>query len=236
MRSRLFAVASLAAVVVLAAGVAAAEVRDWTSGSGDSVRAEFVEMRGGMVVLRTAAGSRVSIGLNELSLADREYLAGLSVAAPAGQAGGTVVFSFDTKSTGSDFAPRHVLAVWVTDSKGRFIKTLECREKNYGRYLVQWARAAGGNKTDAVTGASLKTHGAHRVTWDCRNAAGETVPDGEYRIRVEFSERNGPGPLLPDDHVRFIKGPEAKTARPADTAYFKNMALSFTPAGAPVGD
>ena len=81
----------------------------------------------------------------------------------------------------------------------------------------------------AMTSASLKNHRIHKVSWDCRDASGKLVPDGAYRIRVEFSEVNGPGPATPETHIEFTKGPKAQSLRPKDMPNFTKMSLAFRP-------
>jgi len=66
-------------------------------------------------------------------------------------------------------------------------KTLKKRAANREQYLYTWRATSNQNVVDAVTGATLSSHETHRVTWDCRDTAGAVVPDGDYRIRVEFT-------------------------------------------------
>jgi hypothetical protein len=47
---------------------------------------------------------------------------------------------------------------------------------------------------------------------------------------VEFSEKNGPGPSLPDKHVEFRKGPSPQSLKPKDLPYFTGMSVTYTPA------
>ena len=56
------------------ATVAAAEARTWTSASGKTVEAEFVAVQGPMVVLKTADGQRLTIGIQALSAGDQEFV------------------------------------------------------------------------------------------------------------------------------------------------------------------
>jgi hypothetical protein len=143
---------------------------------------------------------------------------------------GSVEFTVTTKTSGEKYAPRHVIAVWVTDSKGNFVRTLELRAREYVRHLRIWRKGSQGNTVDAITGASLRAHQSHKLVWDCKNAKGELVPDGEYRIHVEFTEKNGQGPVIPANHIRFTKGPKAVSLTPADLPQFVDMKLSYTPA------
>jgi PKD repeat protein len=55
---------------------------------------------------------------------------------------------------------------------------------------------------------------------------GEIVPDGQYVIWVEFTEKHAQGPLT---SVEFTKGTEAVTINPPDEDHFINMELVYIP-------
>lgn len=145
---------------------------------------------------------------------------------------GTVTFAVTTKSAGGKFAPRHVLAIWVTDSKGAFVKTLELNGNKYTKYLANWKRSSRDNAVDAITSATSKQHAAHTVTWNCRNAKGELVADGDYQLHVELTDKNGPGRETPNEHVQFTKGPKALSLAPKDLPCFVGMKLEYAPQAA----
>lgn len=147
----------------------------------------------------------------------------------AAQTEGTVNLTVTTAPTGQDYDPRHVLAVWVTDAKNTFIQSLLVLAERRIEYLYTWQRVSGGDETDAVTGATVSTHQTHKVTWDCRDLAGNLVPDGDYRLRVEFTTRHAQGPLTPETYLQFTKGPSEFTLNPPDLQYFKNMSLTYRP-------
>ncbi len=54
--------------------VAGAEMRIWTSLSGDTVEAEYTTMLGSKVVLKTADGRQIQVPVSGLCKADRDYL------------------------------------------------------------------------------------------------------------------------------------------------------------------
>lgn len=143
----------------------------------------------------------------------------------------SVTFSVTTAPTEGKYAPRHVLAIWVTDSQGALVQTLQVNADKRKKHLVEWLAALGETKVDAVTSATLKTHQTSKVVWNCKDAKGNPVPDGKYRIRVEFTEINGAGPSTPKDHIEFTVGPKAATVNPKDLANFKAMSVVFVPAG-----
>ena len=137
-----------------------------------------------------------------------------------------------TVSADGKYAPRHVLAVWVTDADGGFVKTLAVRARKHRKSLRAWSDATADREdalTDAVTGATLKRHETRYVSWDCRDTQGNVVPDGVYRIFVEFSEK-GRGPVTDPNTIVFTKGPDAFRGDAPDTRHFRDVALIYRPA------
>lgn len=113
----------------------------------------------------------------------------------------TVTFKFTTLDNHGRYSPSNVSAVWVTDSSGAFVRTLE--ENGYVRqsHLVQWEQASRGSKVDAVTGATNRSFRAHQATWDCTDAQGNVVPLDGHALNAEFASDNGglfgvPAPFL----------------------------------------
>lgn len=165
-----------------------------------------------------------------LSMVGSALLALTATATASTNATRTATFSVSTEKTSDKYAPRHVLAIWVTDSEGTLIRTLKADAKKRKKHLVQWVAASGDTTQDAVTGATRTSHQPVTVVWDCKDTKGKPVPDGTYRIRVEFTEANGPGPCTPAKHIEFTVGPKAMTVKPKDLPHFKSMSLTFTPA------
>jgi len=140
---------------------------------------------------------------------------------------GTVTFSVKTVSTNTGFSPKHILAIWVEEGPGTFVKTLKLRADKRKQYLYTWNNKSSGNTVDAITGATLSSHTTHTVTWDCTNTSGQVVADGEYEITVEFTSEHAQGPIT---SITFDKTAEAVHITPADLSYFIDMDLVFTPA------
>jgi hypothetical protein len=156
----------------------------------------------------------------------------------AGPTQGVVCLQLTTRTTGQNYAPDHVLAVWVADQQGRFVKTLLLRAGRKRARLTAWNASVGENPgaiVDAVTGATQPQHGPLIADWDCRDVRGRPVPDGWYQIMVEFSEGTARGPVTPPGHIRVRKGPEPFTYTPADLPWFGGIQVSYepTPADAP---
>lgn len=142
---------------------------------------------------------------------------------------GTLTFTIETMSNGGNYAPKHVLAIWIEDGNG-FIKTSKLRADKRKQYLYTWKSRSSENTVDAITGATLASHQSHTITWDGTDANGNVVPDGDYKVRVEFTDAHAQGPLY---SLTFAKGIEEVTLSPANSGKFKNTSLSWKPAEIP---
>ncbi len=150
------------------------------------------------------------------------FLLLLSVTAVFAQ---TVTVQVTTNPTSGKFSPKHALAVWITDSKGTFIKTLKIQANKQMKQLKQWINSSKKDKTDAVTGATLKKHITHNITWDCKDLKKKIVADGDYFINIEYSEINGEGPFI---KIPFVKGKVNMSSTPKDTSAFSNMKVNYS--------
>jgi hypothetical protein len=104
---------------------------------------------------------------------------------------GTVNLNITTHSTGQNYDPRNIMAVWITDDTDNFVQTLKKRANNRQQYLYKWIASSGQNTVNAITGATLSSHQTHNLSWNCQDVSGSTVPDGWYRVRGEYTTRNG---------------------------------------------
>ena len=139
--------------------------------------------------------------------------------------GGEMTFTIRTVTSGGNFSPRHVLAIWVEDSDG-FIKTRKAMANQRKQYLYTWKAASNYNVVDAITGSTLTSHQTHTVSWDFVDLDGNIVPDGEYTVWVEFTEQHAQGPIYT---LTFEKGPNPISLTPADETYYKDIEFEFTP-------
>lgn len=138
----------------------------------------------------------------------------------------TVLFTINTITYNGTYHPRHVFAIWITNSSNQHIRTLEVRASNYKSKLYKWITYTGGVvPSDAISGASLTSHITHNLKWNGKNAAGYVVPDGDYILWVEFNETNFSG--NPTTSIPFTKGPANQHVTPANTAYFQNIDLQY---------
>jgi len=131
-----------------------------------------------------------------------------------------------------EFAPKNVGAVWIADAQDTFVKTLEIWAAKRDKHLVRWRAASAANVVDAVTGATRKSHVEHTSLWDGTDTTGAAMPDGVFRVYVEFTEWNSAdsgeaaGPWTVAD---FVKGPEPVDLLLPDEASFLGKRLVWTP-------
>lgn len=135
-----------------------------------------------------------------------------------------------TVEIGGRYEPRNAGAIWVADDSGKFVKSLEVWGNRRLRHVEAWndATAAAGvarNDVDAITSATLRTHGQHSVSWNCRDFDDQPLPDGDYRVYFEQTESNRAGPI---HFESFSKGPEAVSLK-GNSRGFADIALDFTP-------
>lgn len=133
-------------------------------------------------------------------------------------------FRVTTSPLGGRFLPYNVGAIWVEDAEGGFVETLELWGTTRARYLRRFQEASAGDVVDAVTGATLKTHETHEISWDLRDRMQEPVPEGDYRLLIELTDRNGLGASL---EIPFTLSAEPFTDMPADTPQFRDMLLTI---------
>ncbi|MBM3437108.1 MAG: DUF2271 domain-containing protein, partial [Bacteroidetes bacterium] len=139
--------------------------------------------------------------------------------------GGVLTFTVRTVTQNGTYAPKNVFAIWIEDADG-FVKTRKAMANQRKQYLYTWHAASAYNVVDAITGPTLTSHQTHTVTWNCTDLSGNIVPDGEYTVWVEFTEKHAQGPLYA---LTFTKGPNAQSLSPADETYFKDIQLDFVP-------
>ncbi|MDA3844347.1 MAG: DUF2271 domain-containing protein, partial [Candidatus Kapabacteria bacterium] len=142
---------------------------------------------------------------------------------------GSVNVEFTTATYWGEFAPDHIIAVWVEDSEGIFIRTLQIWTQEKSKHLIRWNNASNGNKVDAITSATLRSHKQMSVAWDCTDLHGEFVPDGTYKIVIELTEDASEkdkkiGKFIEMD---FVKGGE-NISKTYNEENFKDVTLSYT--------
>jgi len=157
------------------------------------------------------------------------------------QTEGTLTFTFTETVPGSS---KNVLAVWIEDNSGAFVKT---RMRFWGNgtndHLPSWKSNSGQNVVDAITGATRTASttppafGEKTVVWDAKNVSGITVPDGTYKVFVESSWNNPEPPNGQHSAIinfNFDKSVEATHVTPTGNTNFKNISIDWIPANVSV--
>jgi MYXO-CTERM domain-containing protein len=115
----------------------------------------------------------------------------VAFAPAAASAQDALTVSFTTTTIAGEYAPRNVVAVWVEDSAGNFVKTISRHAAIRTQHLVAWVQSAGAGDTDAVSGATRLDHAASLMaSWDFTDRQNQPVPNGVYTIRMESAEDN----------------------------------------------
>ncbi|MDP4239231.1 MAG: DUF2271 domain-containing protein [Bacteroidota bacterium] len=143
---------------------------------------------------------------------------------PASTPGLTV--SVLTSSAGGSYAPKHVVAIWIENSAGEFVKTLTVYAQARATYLTNWEQSSAGNKIDAVSGATQNTHGTITAHWNGTDSKGITAPDGTYRICMELTDKDSTGSF---SYFTFTKGSAAEAKTPANVPSFSKITIKWVP-------
>jgi len=141
------------------------------------------------------------------------------------QTSGNMSFTFKTVTYNGNFAPKHVLAVWIEDNSG-FIRTQKKHAAAQQQRLYTWIASSNQNEIDAITGSTINVHQTHTITWDCKDLNGNEVPDGDYTIWIEFTEKNIQGPIY---SLTFTKDTAYQLLTPPDELNFIDIELEYTP-------
>lgn len=106
--------------------------------------------------------------------------------------------SFTSSSAGGYFAPAHILAVWVEDTDGNYVKTLMKFADERQNYLENWKTAVNSADddnydVDAVTGATKYEHKEYSCSWDAIDFNGNLVENTEFVLCLELTDKNDEG-------------------------------------------
>jgi hypothetical protein len=161
---------------------------------------------------------------------------------------GSIEISFQTQPYNGKYSPRHVLAAWVVDANDKYVKTLAVYGKRHVKKLGRWHKAAGNAKLDAVTGATSRQkkrdgkakpdaitgptrrqHEALTVVWNGTDDDGKPVPDGNYKVRFEYTETNRLGPAF---QIAVKKGGDAGVEKVKGSKYFTDITVQTAAAKA----
>ena len=158
----------------------------------------------------------------------------VSQAALAANTAGTLTIKASTTTIGGEFEPNHIVAIWITNASNTFISSSLVYAKPRIAYLTNWTTASSSNKVNAITGATITSHGAlPTCTWKGTDLLGAIVPDGVYTVKMEMTEDNATGKLAT---FSFTKGPVATTLTPSAQNNFTSVTLSWTPLNTGIED
>jgi hypothetical protein len=154
------------------------------------------------------------------------------------QSEGTLTVTATTSSAGGNYAPKNIVAIWIEDNQGNFVKTLLAYAQTRKTHLNTWeasTTAAGSpfNTVDAITGATKSSHATRTCTWNGTDVNGTLVADGIYRIRMELTDKNSTGNY---STFTFTKGPDAENQSPANVPSFSSIILNWEPLATSVND
>jgi hypothetical protein len=151
------------------------------------------------------------------------------------QTAGTLTFTVNLTSHSAGYGLKHVSAIWVENASMAFVKTRYVKASGHtlSSHLPVWKANSGANVVDATTGATLTSYSPITATWNATNVSATLVPDGAYRVLVEFTWDDGSA-NHDTTSVSFTKGPASVHLTPVDKANFTGMVLDWAPDGASV--
>ncbi len=169
--------------------------------------------------------------MNKLILLLLVIIATMQAKVLVAQTPGELSVSAFTLEAGGNYAPRNVLAIWIEDSDGNFIKTLMAYAQNRRTHLNIWQAstvAAGSefNTTDAITGATRSNHANRSATWNGTDFEGNLAPDGDYQLWFELTDKNGTGNY---GYVEFVKSSVNQDIIPVDLPSFYDIIIQWQP-------
>ena len=125
----------------------------------------------------------------------------------------------------AEYEDEYVLAVWVEDNAGTFISSLMVYGKKYRGNLKKWGASSLNSSVNAVTGATILAEKTHNHTWNCKKADGQLIPKGKYKLCIELSGSDSPGPY---SEVPFEIGRKNFKTNPQNGINFRNLIISYS--------
>lgn len=130
--------------------------------------------------------------------------------------------------------PVNVGAVWITDDRGRYVKTLEYWGLSFfsvaklGNYTKPF-RDDCPQDVDVTSQATFHGHTTHKLTWSGRNFAGKIANDGDYilylEVHIDEHEEKSHGTL----RVQVHEGPHPVPLRGPSKPPHTGLSFSYTP-------
>lgn len=146
------------------------------------------------------------------------------------QTSGTLTFTINPVSHTGSYGAKHVVAVWIENASGTFIKTKlkYSASKNYD-HLGTWTSKSGLSTVDATSGATLTSYNPLSFSWDGTNVSNTNVADGEYKIWIELAWDKSLTTGKTVTSYTFTKGTNASHLTPANTSLFTDVTIDWVP-------
>ena len=148
------------------------------------------------------------------------------------QTTGKLNVSVTTSSAGGNYAPRNIIAIWIEDTSGNFVKTLLANADRRIEYLYTWKAATSAkgiqyNRVDAITGATLTSHGTRTCTWNGTDYNKNMVADGTYYVCMELTDKHATGNY---SKFAFTKGAN-NLVTPSNVTGFSSVNIQWEASG-----
>lgn len=149
------------------------------------------------------------------------------------QTSGTLTVTATTSKTSTpEYTPKNIVAFWIEDSNGLFVKTLLAYADERKQYLKNWrakTTIAGSvyNSVDAITGPTQLSHTARTASWNGKNKSSILVADGTYKLKMEVTDNDGVVQNLAE--IAFTKGATEQILTPGTTNGFSNITIKWSP-------
>lgn len=143
------------------------------------------------------------------------------------QTAGQLKVTVNTVAYGGTYSPKNVLAIWVQNKSGVFVKTMLANAATRKTNLSYWKIATSTyNVVDAITGATQGAHGTYNCTWNGKNITGTVLGDDTYTVAMEMNEGgNGKYAIF-----QFMKSGTEQIVSPVNVTGFSNISIKWTPA------
>jgi len=131
--------------------------------------------------------------------------------------------------SGGQYQPKNIVAVWIEDAGGNFVKTIGRWAATRKQYLVAWNQKAGTNDVDAVSGATRTSHLQPLIVkWNLRDRTNTVVPDGNYVVRMESADQNaGSAGQNNQGTFPFTVGPNAQKQTGLSGGGFSGVTVDY---------
>ena len=184
-------------------------------------------------------GSTADGGMDAGSSLDGGRVPDAGALTDAGVAGRRCSVVANTTSPVGRYNPAYVCSVWIEDASGVLVRTLGYFAERRATYLTAYKAALGAASVDTISGATINADEIpgfdakmHTLTWDLRNAAGQDLEDGPYRLRLELTSHNGPGTTV---SLGFTKSSASIDVTLPDADNVKGLRLTCPAAETPDG-